>query len=265
MEEAAASFKQALELDPRSASTALDAGIVYQLLRRHQEADRYYDRSISILPDQTAAYGGKAQNLWSWQGNAAAARGVLERMPEHQSTSAVAAWTTNEMAMRDFASALRRLEAAPFEFFDTSTIAVFPKSMRKGRVLGLMGRREESLAAYREALPHLERYVGEAPDDPFSHSGLAQVLTGLKRHDEAIREIERAAEMLPLERDAMYAPFIIETRARIYTNAGRSEAAIDDLQTLLSIPFSTTVTSLRLHPDWEPLRDHPRFQALIER
>ncbi len=190
---------------------------------------------------------------------------MLERLPEHQSTSAVDAWFFSEIAMRDFASALRRLEAAPFEFFDTGTIAVLPKSMRTGRLLALMGRREESLAAYREALPHLERYVRDAPDEAFSHAGLAQVLSGLERHEEASREIEQAAEMLPLARDAMYAPFILQVRAVIYTRAGRYDAAVDDLETLLSVPFSTTVTSLRLHPDWDPLRDHPRFQELLER
>jgi hypothetical protein len=43
------------------------------------------------------------------------------------------------------------------------------------------------------------------------------------------------------------------------------DAAIDLLDYLLSIPSWVSVPQLRLHPMWDPLRDHPRFQALLER
>ena len=46
---------------------------------------------------------------------------------------------------------------------------------------------------------------------------------------------------------------------------GDYDTAIDRLETLMSIPYSLTVTTLRLHPEWAPLRDHTRFQALVER
>lgn len=264
-EEAAASFKRALELDPRDGGMADEVALVNTYLRRHEEVDRYYDRSIALIPDQIAAYAGKAANLWRWTGDADTARATLERMPEHQSTSAVWAWYLSEAALGDFESILRRLEAAPFEFFDTSTIAVYPKSMAKGWIYELMGKREKSVAAYREALPHLEHYVQDQPGEAFAHSGLALVLSGAGRYDEAIQEVEKAAEMLPLTKDALYAPFIIQQSATVYTRAGDYDTAIDRLETLMSIPYTTTATVLRLHPMWAPLRDHPRFKALLKK
>ncbi|MGB6639981.1 MAG: hypothetical protein WBG67_04355, partial [Thermoanaerobaculia bacterium] len=165
----------------------------------------------------------------------------------------------------EFESALRRLEAAPFEFFDTSTVAVTPKSMLKGWIFDLMGEREKSAAAFGEALPHLERYAQDQPDDAFAHAGLALVLSGVGRYEEAIQEIEKAAEMLPLAKDAIYGPIIIQQSATVYTRAGDYDTAIDRLETLLSIPYDTTTTALRLHPQWAPLRDHPRFQALLKK
>jgi hypothetical protein len=45
---------------------------------------------------------------------------------------------------------------------------------------------------------------------------------------------------------------------------GDYDAAIDLPDYLLSIPSWVSVPYLRLHPIWDPLRDHPRFQAMLE-
>jgi serine/threonine-protein kinase len=45
---------------------------------------------------------------------------------------------------------------------------------------------------------------------------------------------------------------------------GEFDAAIDQLELLLSIPSTLSVPLLRLDPAWDPLRDHPRFKKLLE-
>jgi hypothetical protein len=45
---------------------------------------------------------------------------------------------------------------------------------------------------------------------------------------------------------------------------GEFDAAIDRLEFLLSIPGQLSIPLLRLDPAWNPLRNHPRFQKLIE-
>jgi hypothetical protein len=42
-------------------------------------------------------------------------------------------------------------------------------------------------------------------------------------------------------------------------------AAVEQLDTLLSIPSYISVPLLRIAPAWDPLRDDPRFQARLER
>ena len=37
------------------------------------------------------------------------------------------------------------------------------------------------------------------------------------------------------------------------------------IERLLSIPCEFSVGLLRLDPVWDPLRDNPRFQALVEK
>ena len=45
------------------------------------EANRYYDLSISLAPDQQEAHRSKADNYISWLGDTKRAGGVLEKMP----------------------------------------------------------------------------------------------------------------------------------------------------------------------------------------
>jgi serine/threonine-protein kinase len=46
---------------------------------------------------------------------------------------------------------------------------------------------------------------------------------------------------------------------------GEYDAAIGQLELLLSIPSEISIPLLRVDPLWDPLRDHPRFQELLER
>ncbi len=57
----------------------------------------------------------------------------------------------------------------------------------------------------------------------------------------------------------------VKRLAAIYSLVGEPEAAIDQIEDLLSIPSLVTVDWLRLHPSWDPLRDHPRFQEILEK
>ena len=53
--------------------------------------------------------------------------------------------------------------------------------------------------------------------------------------------------------------------ARIYVNCGSYDKAIDELDHLLSLEGEHTVNNLKLWCCVDPLRDHPRFQALLEK
>ncbi len=54
-------------------------------------------------------------------------------------------------------------------------------------------------------------------------------------------------------------------RRSLWQVLGETEAALDRLEQMLSVPSELTPTGLRLDPTWDPLRDHPSFQALLEK
>ncbi len=57
---------------------------------------------------------------------------------------------------------------------------------------------------------------------------------------------------------------MLEDVARIYVMVGEFDAAIDQLEFLLSSPGEMSIPLLRLDPAWDPLRNHPRFKKLVE-
>ena len=51
----------------------------------------------------------------------------------------------------------------------------------------------------------------------------------------------------------------------IYAMVGENDASLDEIENVLSIPGDFSVQLLRLDPRWDSLRDHPRFQSLLEK
>ena len=59
--------------------------------------------------------------------------------------------------------------------------------------------------------------------------------------------------------------FRLKDLAQIYVMLGDHDKAIDYLDHLLSVPTFFAAGSLKVDPTWNPLRDQPRFLALLER
>ncbi|MGB5896168.1 MAG: hypothetical protein WBG58_18480, partial [Ignavibacteriaceae bacterium] len=52
--------------------------------------------------------------------------------------------------------------------------------------------------------------------------------------------------------------------AHIYILLEQYEDAIEELESLLSEPSELTVVRLKLDPMYDPLKNHPKFQKLVE-
>ncbi len=58
-------------------------------------------------------------------------------------------------------------------------------------------------------------------------------------------------------------PDAAEARAIILARLGESDAALDEIERQLAGPSKLTVPMLRLDPRWDPIREDPRFKALL--
>jgi tetratricopeptide (TPR) repeat protein len=226
-------------------------------LRRYAEADRYYDLSISLAPDQQAAYGGKAYNYVSWLGDTKRARDVLEKMPgkrRYVQEWSLELWRLerNYEAILDFASSAS----------EQIILGNQPVASLAARAYRLMGEPELAHASYDSARAILEKKLDASPTLFRTQLGIAYA--GLGRKEEAIREGKRGVELGPVSKDAIAGSYWVRDLAEIYTMVGEYDAALDEIEYLLSIPGWISYHDLRLDPIWDPLRDHPRFQELLE-
>jgi tetratricopeptide (TPR) repeat protein len=127
-----------------------------------------------------------------------------------------------------------------------------------------MKKKELAKKYYEEARSILETKIQEQPEDARLHSSLGITYAGLGRKQDAIREGKLAVEMLPVSKEAMRGPSRVEDLAKIYVMVGEFDAAIGQLEFLLSRPGKISIPLLRLDPAWNPLRDHPRFKKLVD-
>ena len=72
-------------------------------------------------------------------------------------------------------------------------------------------------------------------------------------------------ELLPVDTDAFYGLPYVQDLAFIYTLNGDTEAAVQQLEYLLSIPSWMSVSWLRMDPEWDLLRDTPAFNRILAR
>jgi serine/threonine-protein kinase len=90
-------------------------------------------------------------------------------------------------------------------------------------------------------------------------------LAGLGEDREAFGEAHWLEMSATYRDDAVQGTWARQHRAMILAQAGDHEAALDEIEWQLSGPSWLTVHLLQLDPRWDPLRDHPRFQALLEK
>jgi len=80
--------------------------------------------------------------------------------------------------------------------------------------------------------------------------------------------LEQAMVAMPVEKDALDGPVVIETLARVAAHMGEPDRAISALRRAISLPTRTqpplTPALLGLDPMWDPLRGDSRFQELCK-
>jgi TolB-like protein/Flp pilus assembly protein TadD len=262
-EEAMESSRQAFELSPRDGSLAVDVAESYWVLRKYEEAVKTCDVAIELAPDDAWPYLIKAFSLWSWKGVSSETRPLLEAVPATHDW-APWVWYWQEMCERNYRQAIERLSSTPDPWIRTKCWAM-PKSLLVAYAYRLAGEQEKSRGSYGSAKSFLEAEVKLWPDDPRYHSSLGIAYAALGRKEEAIREGKKAVELLPVASDAFYGLPYVEDLAFIYSLAGETEAALEQLDHLLSIPSWISVSWLRVHPQWDPIRNDPGFTRLLEK
>jgi eukaryotic-like serine/threonine-protein kinase len=252
---------EAQALDPRSVQTQRRLVRAQLWLRRYPEALAAAERASALAPTNLDILENKAMISLA-QGDLAGARATLQSAPAEVDPTALVAfvalyndlmWVLDEQQQ----ALLLRLTPAPF---DDNRAAW---GLCLAQAYALKGNTAKTRAYADSALLAFEEQLKETPDDPQLHALRGLTLAYLGRRVEAVREGERSLELLPMSRDAFNASYNQHQLVRIYTLVGEPDKAIDKLEPLLKHPYFVSPGWLRIDPNFDPLRKHPRFQKLI--
>ena len=232
------------------------------LLRQYASADSAADRLIALAPTDPNAWWQMAMIALA-RGDLDSARSVVRAGTRQIDPATVLAYvaTYNDLYWALDDAEQRQVLALPPGAFDDDR---GNWGIVMTQLYHLRGDRVRAAVYADSARIAFEEQSRAAPEDPQRHVFLGLALAYLGRKTDAVREGRRAVELLPIGRDAVNGPYIQHQLARIYLPVGEPEQALDQLEPLLRVPYYLSPGMLRIDPNFDPLRDNPRFRKLVD-
>lgn len=260
--EAISGAEAVIKLDPMRSQYPCEAGITCFIMRRFENAITYFQRSISIAPDQYNAYTWSAMLQLFAYGNIGESRRMLEMMGERGREESIWEWYEQSLIERDLPRTLEHVQRVRGDVYEEQSW-YYPKSLMLAEAHSLLGDPKDAEPEYHKAASHLEHAVSADPQDPRKRLALAKACVGLGRFDEAFQHAQAAVDIIPISKDAITGPLVMSVRAGVHARAGDSEVALKIIEHLLSIPSWMSAGHLRVAPYWDKLRHLPEFERLI--
>ena len=264
-EEGLRHLQRAIELDPRNFGTLQQIALSYEGLRRYAEMVEVLERALSIVPEDIDTKISRAQAFLDWKADTRPLHVEIEALLEKQPTAGASFadnWLYLALCERDHAAALRALAALGEHTFGPDAILFSPK-FGEGLAARVRGDTAGAQAAFAAARVQQEKVLAAQNDYPPALCVLGLIDAGLGRKEDALREGRRAAEMLPIEKDALNGVRVREFLAIIYAWVGEKGLATEQLEAVTKFPASSSYGQLRLHPYWDPLRGDARFEKIV--
>jgi serine/threonine-protein kinase len=238
--------------------------------RRFDDANKALDRALKLAPDSFNLWSIKAQMEISEKGTfeiAERAVQVLSTRPLNEETKMhfASAIAQTRLTQRRYAEALQLAESFKDETLGNDLEGLAGKYGCIGIAKKMLGDEAGSRAALLKAKGFTEQMVAMGPNHPKGHERVAQAMAWLGEKDAAIAEAKRATELLPESVDAFDGPVCTQTLAEVYALVGEYDKAIEILDGLLTRPSQVTVATVRVNPVWDPVRQDPRFIAMMKK
>ena len=261
-------FNEAERLNARDPNLLIQHANLYISLRRFPEALRKLDEVLNITPDDFSILAMKAAIAQAVGDLPRAAALLTSPHPNADDSSGLSIRIKQAILERNPARIIPRVKE---ELAKIDPAEGFHKGQLRfslGWLQELAGDHAGAQESWRQARSELDPFLKEQPDNWQLIDVLALTNMGLGDKAAAFGLLERAMAAMPVEKDALDGPVVIETLARVAAHMGEPDRAISALRRAISLPTRTqppfTPALLRLDPMWDPLRGDPRFQELCK-
>jgi TolB-like protein/Flp pilus assembly protein TadD len=264
-EDSTTDLKRALELDPRNLFFLHQLSFTYEYQRHYRDLAAVLDRALKLAPSNPDTRLARAFIDLAERADARPAHTTIDAVVSEDPAAArtiAERWLYVALCERDNLGVSRSLAVIPSEGITEGSIwsphAYFEAVAARAR-----GDASAVRAAFTAARAEVEKVTREQPDYAQGLTVLGLIDAGLGRKDDAIREGTRAVALLPVSKDAIDGSDLILNLAVIYAWTGEKDLALRQLAEAAQLPSTLNYGWLRLHPDWDPLRDDPRFEQIV--
>lgn len=255
-------FADALELDPEYAPAWAGKATSLYLLYVYAESRDEYRRDAADAAARAVALDPLSAEAHVGLGNAAMLSGEFAKADaafgraETLNPNLFEAWYHHARACATQGDHLRAVEyyerAALVRPDDYEAMNLAAQSYFS------LGRREDSVRAFERSATNAERVVALQPDAVRALALVGGSFVALGQPEKARRWMERALTLEPEE------PYVLYCAACTYASLGEHELAIDYLERV-GVETMANGSWMRNDSTLDPLRGHPRFEALVRR
>jgi serine/threonine protein kinase/tetratricopeptide (TPR) repeat protein len=264
-EESTRDLERSIELDPRKLFTLQQIALSYGMLHRYAEDTSVLERALDVEPDDVNTKVALA---------AVQFHSKADTQPLHQAVDSIRAtnpdalpnvandWLSCALAERDVEAAKNALDA-----FGETRLTDYAVHLNRALMEGIIARMTnddaKARAAFTTARAEQEKIVEAQPNYAPALCVLGLIDAGLGRKEEALLEGRRAVELLPVEKDAINGPLMVEYLAMIAAWVGDKDLACEQLAIAVRPAGTVSYGQLKLLPYWDPLRGDPRFEQIV--
>ena len=264
-QESTRSLEWSIELDPRNFFTLQQIALSYGMLHRYADETSVLERALAVEPDDVDTKVEFAAVQFHWK---------ADTEPLHQTIDSIRAtnpgalpnvasdWLSCALAEHDLAAAKNALDA-----FGDTPLTDYTVHLNRALIEGVLARMvnddAKARSAFTAARAEQEKIVQAQPDYGPALCVLGLIDAALGRKDAALREGRRAVELVPVEKEAISGPLMIEYLAMIAAWAGDKDLACQQLAIAVRPPGTVSYGQLKSLPWWDPLRGDPRFENVV--
>lgn len=269
-DDAVTAFVRAVEMDRRSTEVRMHLADSKISLGQFSDALDLIDQVLQLSPAHAISLVGRFRLLAGAFGDTTSAIAHARRA-QLLLDPGPAAMLDQEIALlrRDWPAFERAAKAGQAGFSGNGLQHFVERSMVLRRAGDRAGARMLADSALRESAALISA-AGNLPGDPFGTKAVALMQGAIARaaagdSARAVEEGERAIASFNVTVDGSDGPFMRWLLALLYSYAGRTSDAIEQLRQALQVPMAVTQNNLRFNPHWDPLRGDPRFEQLVGR
>ena len=271
--EAASTLEQARDRDPRNLSVLWSLFESYLALHEYTKADGTVNDALSVSPAADFFVLARSAIALFRDGDTAPLRSALRKLPRSFDPGGATSTIALRLSLmeRDVEEADRVLAACRHEKLDDNGLSgvagaldgyTVPKSWYAGLIAQARGNESSARAAFEQAKRAVRDDLVQSPNDAKTLAMLALIHAAVGEKNEALGAATRAGELLPIAKDSFDGPILATTLAAVSAKLGEKDSAIRQLESLVGVPNGPTPGTLRVEPEWDSLRDDPRFKKL---